>query len=62
MVCEATASLEEVNLLLNVSGYLFLFNPIDLLHVLNISYWLLNFTDSITLLRLSSELCHRIVL
>ena len=55
MARETTACLEKVNLLTNVSGYLFLFNLIDLLHVLKISYWLLNVTDIITLLRLSAE-------
>ena len=55
MAREATASFEKVILLTNASGYLFLFNLIGLLHVLKISYWLLNVTDSITLLRLSTE-------
>jgi hypothetical protein len=56
MACEATASLEKVNFLTDVSGYLFLFNLIDLLHVFRISYWLLNVTDNITPLRLCTEL------
>jgi len=55
MARETTTCLEKVNLLPNVSGYLFLFNLIDLLHVLKISYWLLNVTDNITFLRLSTE-------
>jgi hypothetical protein len=54
---EATASPEKVNLLLNVSGNLFLLNLLYILHVLKISYRLLSLTNSITVIALSAELC-----